>query len=177
MYVADIYVPTIWPLVRFCSSVIIFSFLIHSITGFPEKLHSAGFVLVSGTSDFSRSFWILIKVRLPQRIWRHLINGLWVSLYPGVYFWEDRILEIKSNLLYWDAPVLFLILSKAAVPLPTLVPFNSTLFLSLLTWLIVIDLRTAFGVFYLLLGIREFSLIFLTVCATSLSTPCSNSIL
>lgn len=80
-------------------------------------------------------------------------------------------------MLYWDTPVFFLILSKAMVPLPVLVPFDSTLFVSLLTWLITMDLGIAFGVVCWLLGIREFSLIFITVCATLFNKPRSKSIL
>lgn len=75
-------------------------------------------------------------------------------------------------MFYWDTPVLFLILSMAMAPLPILVPFDSTFSVSLLTWLISMDLGIAFGV-----GIRKFSLIFITVCATLFNKPCSKSIL
>lgn len=84
-------------------------------------------------------------------------------------------LRSKSNLLHRGTPSPFLILSKVVVTLPILVPFNRTFFHVTANITNYIRLRS-FGIFCVLLGIRKFSVSFITVYATPLSEPCSSSI-
>lgn len=83
----------------------------------------------------------------------------------------------KSHLLNRGTPSLFLIPSRVAVTLPILVPLKSTFFMLLLTYLIMQNLERFFGIFSVLLGIRNFSLSFITVCTIPLNKPCSSSVL